>query len=182
MIGEGAGRGDRRAVDAMLAAGGRLAFLAIEAGAELMLGAVAFDQNRDGETARAALACAFGEFGAPQAATGREQRQRLDQIGLAGAVFAAQSHQPARQGQIERGVGAEVLQDDPSQQRRRTRRAGRCFVPRFDDGHDEAMPCPAARRKLESAVVAPAGLARPICRRQQEQETMASEVKRISTC
>ena len=50
----------------------------------------------------AALASEIGCFGAPQAPAGREKRDRFEQIGLAGAVFAGKRRDRARNPQIER--------------------------------------------------------------------------------
>jgi hypothetical protein len=52
------------------------------------------------------------EIGAAQAATGRKQRQGLDEIGLAGAVVAGQRRHLRVHPQVERGVGAEIAQND----------------------------------------------------------------------
>ena len=95
VIGEGARRGDRRAVDAVEPLGRPVAVARLEADAELMDRAVVLDLDRDREAAGAADPRAGRKLGAAQAAAGREQRQRLEQIGLAGAVLAAEAR-PAR--------------------------------------------------------------------------------------
>ena len=69
------------------------------------------------EPAGAAGAGALRKLRAAQAAAGREQRQRLEEIGLAGAVLAAQDDQAAVDGQIEPRVGTEILQHDAAHQR-----------------------------------------------------------------
>ena len=51
--------------------------------------AVLLHLDRKPKPAGAANPRAFGELGAPEAAPWREQRQRLEEIGLAGAVLAA---------------------------------------------------------------------------------------------
>ena len=59
------------------------------AGAELTGLAVRLHFDRKREPAGAADARAIGELGPPQAPARREQRQGLEQIGLAGAILAA---------------------------------------------------------------------------------------------
>ena len=51
--------------------------------------AVLLDLDRQREAAGAADPRAFGELRPAQAAPGSEQRQRFEEIGLAGAVLAA---------------------------------------------------------------------------------------------
>ena len=58
------------------------------------------------------LARHLGEIGPAQAAARREQRQRLEQVGLAGAVLAGERDDAMLDREIERRVGAEILQDE----------------------------------------------------------------------
>ena len=51
--------------------------------------ALLLDFDRERKAASAARACAFGELRPAQAPPRREQRERLEEIGLAGAVLAA---------------------------------------------------------------------------------------------
>jgi hypothetical protein len=50
------------------------------------------------------------ERGAAQPASGREERNRLDQIGLAGAVGSNQHDRPGRDLDLGRAVAAEIRQ------------------------------------------------------------------------
>ena len=114
VIGEGARRADRRAVDAVEPLARLVAVARFEADAELMDRAFVLDLDRDRESAAAADPRAGGEFGAAQAAAGREQRQGLEQIGLAGAVLAAEDDERAFQRQVEARIGAEVAEHQPA--------------------------------------------------------------------
>ena len=51
--------------------------------------AVQFDLDRQGKAAGAAGPGALGKLRPAQATAGRQQRQRFEEIGLAGAVLAA---------------------------------------------------------------------------------------------
>ena len=111
MVGEGARRGDGRAVDAVEPlAGLSPSALRSKPDAELMDCAFVLDLDRDRESAGAADPRAGRELGAAQAAAGREQRQGLEQIGLAGAVLAAKDDERALERKVEAGVGAEVAE------------------------------------------------------------------------
>jgi len=91
MIGEGARGADRRALDAKLSLA-----LAREPVAELRRRCIRLEFDRDREAARAVTTRAIGEFGAAQAPAGREQRQRLEDIGLPRAIVADQRDQLRR--------------------------------------------------------------------------------------
>ena len=78
--------------------------------------------DRDRERARPRRCAPIdGELGPAQAASGREQRQGFDEVGLAGAVLADERHQAARHLEVERGVGAEIGQREAGDQRRHGR-------------------------------------------------------------
>ena len=134
VIGEGARRGDRRAVDAVEPLARLVAVARLEADAELMDRAFVLDLDRDRKAAASADPRAGCELGAAQAAAGGEQRQGLEQIGLAGAVLAAEDDQRALQRQVEAHIGAKVAEHQPARhgaparQGRfgRTRHARRC--------------------------------------------------------
>jgi hypothetical protein len=66
----------------------------------------------NGEGALARAARHLGEIGPAQPPAGREERERLDQIGLADAVVADERNEPPRHGKIERRIGAEILKDE----------------------------------------------------------------------
>ena len=87
---EGGGRGRRRAVDAADAARPALGRRRFEAGAEAMLAESRVDEDRGRERARSRASRHLGEIGPPQTAARPEQRQRLEQVGLAGAVLAGE--------------------------------------------------------------------------------------------
>ena len=61
----------------------------VQAAAELARLAALLDLDRNREAAGAADARAFGKLRPSQAPAGGEQRQGLEEIGLAGAVLAA---------------------------------------------------------------------------------------------
>ena len=112
VIGERCCRADAFAVDAAFAE--RRGFLAgrrIDAGAKRGKPQHAFDFGRH---CPGAVAFRKGEFfhgGASQSAAGREQGDRLDQIGLAGAVRPGENHRPGSVEQNLRGViAAEIGQ------------------------------------------------------------------------
>ena len=89
MVAKCARRGYGGPVDAV-AALGRLAIRArFPAGAQLMSLAVLLDFDRQREAAGAADPRAFRELRPASAASRGEQRQRFEEIGLAGAVLAA---------------------------------------------------------------------------------------------
>jgi class 3 adenylate cyclase/tetratricopeptide (TPR) repeat protein len=131
MIGERTGRRRRRTIDAEAA---RLLVVVVgrvEADAKLDAMASCLDLDRDGEAAAAADPRALGELGPPEAATGREQRQRLKDVGLAGAVLTGEHDHARVEREIERRVGAEIGEDQPPHRRRgealRARRDGAGF-------------------------------------------------------
>ena len=84
----------------------------LEAGAEAMLAIRVVERDRDGEGAGAAVPRHLGELGAAQAAARREQRQRFEEVGLAGAVLADERDERPRDRKIERRIGAEILKDE----------------------------------------------------------------------
>jgi hypothetical protein len=138
MVGEGARRGDGGAIDAAFASGGGEALGGLQPRAELGEAVGALQLDRDGEAAAPACPRHIGEIGAAQSAALREQRQGLDEIGLAGAIVAGQRGHGRVEAQIEGGVGAEIAEHDathPAQGRigridRSGKRAhGACFMP-----------------------------------------------------
>ena len=66
--------------------------------------------RRDRPAAGAVLARQVGAAGTAQAAAGNQQRQRLQQVGLAAAVRAVQHADPRRRAPGQRGIVAEVGQ------------------------------------------------------------------------
>ena len=124
----------------------------VETDAELAGAPLVLDLDRDREAARPADARASGELGAAQAAARREQRQRLEQIGLAGAVLAAKDDQRALEREVERRVGAEVAEHQPAHHRASARegRIGRARHRRGD------VPRPRRGAKGEGAACRPA--------------------------
>ncbi len=111
MVGEGARRGDRLAVDAETLLQRALGH--VRARSHLHRAALFAAQfHRHGEAAAPAFAGEVGKLGAAQAAARREQRQRLQQIGLARAIVARERHDSGGKAQVERGIGAEIRQRD----------------------------------------------------------------------
>ena len=105
MLGESRGAsGD--AVDPGDAGAPALGIRLAQPGAET--GPVIGEGDGSRKAARPALAGHGRKIGAPQPPTRGKQRERLEDIGLAGAVLAAQRDNAARDGQLERGVGAEI--------------------------------------------------------------------------
>ena len=62
----------------------------------------------------AVAAVDLGELGAPQAAARAQERDRLQQVGLAGSIVAMQHDRPGARVQRDMGVVAEVAQLQPS--------------------------------------------------------------------
>ncbi len=87
VVAEGARGGDRRPIDAVLPLAA--AFGRGPTAAELARLAALLHFDRNGEAAGAAHARAFGKLRPSQAPARGEQRQGLEEIGLAGAVLAA---------------------------------------------------------------------------------------------
>ena len=71
-----------------------------------------FDGDR--EAAGAVEAGAIGKLRPPEAASGREQRKRLQKVGLAGAVLADEGDETGLESHVERRIGAEIAQDQPA--------------------------------------------------------------------
>ena len=111
VVGKRRGGGNRLAVDPALARGRRdVAGRRFDAGSERRETERALDVAR-----RRPGAVTFGkrqlvERRAAQAAPGRQQRDRFDQIGLAGAVRSRQHHQRRADVDLRRVVAAEVAQ------------------------------------------------------------------------
>jgi hypothetical protein len=117
MVGKSGGGADRVAVDAALP--GRRKLLAdgrIDAGAERGKPEHALDLGRNSP---AAIAFGKGELldsGAAQAAARRQQRDRLDQVGFAGAIRAGEHHRARGDKLNLRGViAAEVGEGEAAQ-------------------------------------------------------------------
>ena len=115
VIGEGRGGADRLPVDAALA---QRAFLGagLDAGAERRQPERAFDLGRHRPRAVALIVGDIVERRAAQAASGRQKRDRLDAIGLAGAVRADQHHRPVRSMDARGAVAAEIGQRQAADQ------------------------------------------------------------------
>jgi hypothetical protein len=87
---------------------------------------VVFKLRGDGPTA-ARLRTAtgkFGEFRAAQAATGDQQRDRLEQVGLARAVRAGEEVDPPLGRETQRLVGAEIREGQAGELREFQTRIG----------------------------------------------------------
>ena len=124
MVGESARGGDRRAVDAVEALGRSVA----GGSSPTPSCVVAPSSSTSIEIAKPPVPPAraqVAQLGATETATGREQRQRLEQIGLAGAVLAPEGDQRAVERKIERGIGAKVPQHQPSHHGAARARRGR---------------------------------------------------------
>ncbi len=113
MIGESAGGGDRRPVDAKAPRRALLAAGRLQSMAELRDGAIGDELDRDRETAGALPPRAIGQLRPAQPAPGREQRQRLENIGLAGPILAGERHQLRLYRAIQRGIGAIIGELQP---------------------------------------------------------------------
>ena len=103
MVEEGIGGADRRMVDVDPPFRFRPDRPGHHAGAEVDLAGGIGDPRRDREGA-AALHRDLVEPRAADAAAGREQRHRLEEVGLAGAVLAGEHHRQAGERQGQRGV------------------------------------------------------------------------------
>jgi hypothetical protein len=104
-------------MDARRAIGPRL-----QPGAEPARRALVGEQDRNCKAAGAARARAIGHLRATQPAPWREQRERLDEIGLAGAVLAGQRDEGAVEADVERCIGPEIPQDEAPHPRAAERR------------------------------------------------------------
>ncbi len=98
-IAEGARRRDGETVHAKAPA-----LNGLEPMTELNEMTVRLELDRNAEAARSFLASAVLAFGAPQTAPRREHRERFEEIGLAGAVLAGQSHEALGEADVERFV------------------------------------------------------------------------------
>jgi len=101
----------RRAVDAQHAP--LAAVLAVEPGADLDRPGGRLQGRGDRPRMRLGAAVDPGDLGqrrAPQPAPGRQERHRLEEVGLAGAVGPREHDHAAREAEIGAGVGAEILQ------------------------------------------------------------------------
>ena len=110
VLGEGGRRGDRRAVDPAQARRAAVGARRLDAGAEAVL-AVAVCRGRS--TPRRSPARPRGPCRPvpPGAAAARhEQRDGFEHVGLAGPVLADERHERRRR-EVERRVGAEILED-----------------------------------------------------------------------
>ena len=107
MVGEGGGRAHRHAVDAALARAG-LRIAAVDACAEHRLVIGSLDGGADCPAAIAPVMGGLGEGGAPQAATGGEEGERLEHIGLAGAILADERDQIGARLERRGAVAAEA--------------------------------------------------------------------------
>ncbi len=114
MIAERGRRAHRLAVDAAAPAGrGRLAAGRVEAGAERGQTQRALDLGGDRPGAVALIVGDVFQRGAPKPASRRQKRDRLEAIGLAGAVRPDQHHDVAARLQTRRAIIAEVRQRQP---------------------------------------------------------------------
>ncbi len=110
----------RHAVDAQHPALRPVAVLALQSGAHRDRPGGGLDGRRDRPPGSGCLALDTRDVtqpGAAQAASGRQERERLEQVGLAGAVGPGQHHDPPVQPQIGAGVGAEILELEPDDRR-----------------------------------------------------------------
>src|SRR5205085_10544923 len=100
--------------DAVEAAGAALARVggAVEPSAEAVLAVGGVERDRGRERARPRKARHVGELRPAQAPAGREQRQRLEEVRLAGPVLADERDAAAREREVEAVVVAEVLQNE----------------------------------------------------------------------
>ena len=127
MVGEGARRGDGRAVDAADPNGRLDARLPLQPGSKLTGGGLILDEDRGRKAAGAADARALAKRSPAQPASWRKKRQRFEEIGLARAVLPDQRDDRPFRRQIERLIGAEVVKHHPPHEgaakRRKTDRA-----------------------------------------------------------
>jgi uncharacterized protein YidB (DUF937 family) len=119
MRGKGAGRANRFAIHAVAPCGGLAAHAGLVAGTELDHAGGCLEFGGDGEAAGSARAGTGREFGAAQAPALGQQRDRLEEVGLAAAVLAGHDHHLPVDQQIERGIGAEIRQHQAADRHRR---------------------------------------------------------------
>ena len=111
VVGEGGGGGNRLAIDAALARGGRgIARRRLDAGSERRQAERAFDVARQRPGAVAFRERQFVKRGAAQATSRRQERDRFDQIGLAGAVRSRQHDQRCADVDLRGVIAAEIRQ------------------------------------------------------------------------
>ncbi len=108
MVGEGGGRRRRQPVDP--AAPPPLGGIVTRAELDRPLRAVKLDGDR--EAARGAMAHEVGEIRPPEATARREEGDRLEDVGLAGAIVADERRHRRVEPQVERGIVAEVREDE----------------------------------------------------------------------
>ena len=112
MIGEGPDRADRLAIDAASAYESALR-RRLKPGPKLDRFGEGRDLGRNRKAGRA-LADAFLQFRPAQPAPGREQGNRLENIGFPGAILSMQDHHGGAGAKIEMAVGTELRQLQPA--------------------------------------------------------------------
>ena len=114
IVGEGAGAGFDLAVDADdLASAIRIGLGGDEAGADVDGAEARMDAGGDRPAAVAAITGEIGERRLPQALAGRQQRHRLENVGLAGAVGTGEHDRLGAEPERQRVIVAEVRQRQP---------------------------------------------------------------------